>query len=255
MAALAEATPGVAAPPAIGETMERLLDQLTHKLREAYHDHLVSIVLYGSAAAGDHHAHFSDLNVLCVLDRVTPEEMRPAGQVFRWWRNHGNPAPLLLSVEEVRSSTDCFAIEFHDIMDSHRVLFGEDIFAALAVDDCFYRAQVEHQLRAKLLRLRQKAAGVLSDRSALRRLLADSVSTFCMLFRHALILHGREGGIHKRETIARAQAAFGIDPAPFEGMLDIREGGRARELDPEAVLPSYLAGISAVIEAVDRLGK
>ena len=31
------------------------------------------------------------------------------------------------------------------------------------VDNSFYRAQVEHELRAKLLRLRQKASGMLSD--------------------------------------------------------------------------------------------
>jgi hypothetical protein len=234
--------------------MERLLGLLTSKARETYGERLVSLVLYGSAAAGDH-TQFSDLNVLAVLDRVAPAELRISEPLFRWWRKQGNPAPLLLSEQEVRSSTDAFAIEFHDILASRRILFGPDLFADLPLDDSFYRAQVEHELRAKLLRLRQKAAGMFSERAAMRRLMIDSAATFCVLFRHALMLRGEDPGARKREIVARAQSAFGLDPAPFLKLLEIREGGRARDLDPEAVLPAYLAGVSAVIEAVDRLEK
>ena len=45
----------------------------------------------------------------------------------------------------------------------------------------------------------------------LRRLLLDSVSTFCVLFRHALLLSGAEAGDHKRDVIARSKETFGID--------------------------------------------
>ena len=102
------------------------------------------------------------------------------------------------------------------------------------VDDSFYRAQVEHDLRAKLLRLRQKASGMLSDANLLRRLLLDSVSTFCVLFRHALVLHGVEAPPQKREVIAAARSErFGIDPAPFEKLLDVREERiKPREVEP-----------------------
>jgi predicted nucleotidyltransferase len=236
--------------------MERQLEQLTKKLRDAYGARLISVVLYGSAAAGDHDGRFSDLNILCVLDRITPEELRASGDIFRWWRKAGNPSPLLLSAEEVKTSTDCFAIEFRDILASRRVLFGEDICASIEVDHCFYRAQVERELRAKLLRLRQKAAGMISDATALRQLLADSISTFCVLFRHALILSGAEAGQKKRETIELARAAFGIDTAPFDALLDFREGRtRAGDLEPVALLAAYMSGITVVIEAVDRLEK
>jgi len=124
------------------------------------------------------------------------------------------------------------------------------------VDDSFYRAQVEHDLRAKLLRLRQKASGMLSDPDLLRRLLADSVSTFCVLFRHALALHGVEAPVKKREVIERAREHFEIDPGPFENLLDIREGRvKPRDVEPVGLLESYLRSISKVIEAVDRLEK
>ncbi len=233
--------------------MADALDQLVEKLRQALPDDLISVVLYGSAAVGDHDEKFSDYNVLCVLGQLAPAQLGATESVFRWWRGQGNPSPLLLTKHEVETSTDCFAIEFHDIKEHHRILYGADVVSALTIDRSFYRAQVEHDLRAKLLRLRQKAASVLSDRDALCRLLADSVSTFCVLFRHALILHEEEAPGKKREVVARAQERFGIDPAPFYSLLDQRADGGKTKIEPGAVLAAYINEIGKVIDAVDVL--
>lgn len=236
--------------------MDNLLNQLVERLKKAHGERLVSVVLYGSAATGEHHAKFSDFNILCVLSEITTRELGASEEIFRWWREQGSPSPLLLTEPELGASTDCFAIEFHDIQGHHRLLFGKDVVTPLVVDDSFYRAEVEHDLRAKLLRLRQKASGMLSDSDLLRRLLVDSVSTFCVLFRHALILHGVEAPLKKREVILSAKEHFGIDPLPFDKLLDVREELlKARELEPTAILGSYLRGISLVIDAVDRLEK
>lgn len=236
--------------------MERLLSQLTERLKKAYGDRLQSVILYGSAAAGDHHGRFSDLNILCVLREVTPRELADSASIFRWWREQGNPAPLLLSEEEVRTSSDCFPIEFHDIKERRRVLYGSDAVAGLEIETCFYRAQVEHDLRAKMLRLRQKAAGVLADKDLLRALLADSISTFCVLFRHALQLSGAPAPFEKRAIVEQARTSFGIDPSPFLTVLDLREKKiKPRDLDPGPVFENYLNQIHAVIQVVDRLEK
>ena len=236
--------------------METALNELLEKLTKALGNHVVSVVLYGSAAAGDHHEGFSDLNVLCVLDQVTPNELEQSEPIVRWWREKNNPAPLLLSEHEVQTSTDCFAVEFHDIQIHHRILQGKDVISGLVIDNSFYRAQVEHDLRAKLLRLRQKAAGAISDKDVLRRLLADSISTFCVLFRHALILHGVAVKGMKRQIIQQAEQTFSIDPLPFTKLLDLREERvKARDLEPVVLLDTYLKQISIVIDAVDRLEK
>jgi hypothetical protein len=236
--------------------MDNAVQQLVEKLQKAYGDRLVSVVLYGSAAAGDHQEKFSDYNVLCVLSRITPRELADSEAIFRWWREQGSPAPLLLSEEEVQTSTDCFAIEFSDMKRQHQLLAGKDVISTLAVDDCYYRAQVEHDLRAKLLRLRQKAPGMFADADLLRRLMLDSLSTFCVLFRHALILHGGEAPATKRDVIARASERFGFDAATFDKLLAVREQKmKAREVDPVALLGSYLDAIGVVIQAVDRLEK
>ncbi len=235
--------------------MEQKLQELVDRLRKAQRDRLVSVILYGSAAAGNHHADFSDLNVLCVLTRVTPAELADSEPIFKWWRALGNPSPLLLSEEEVRGSTDCFPIEFHDMQERRRVLFGPDVIETLVIDKSFYRAQVELELRSKLLRLRQKAAGVLSDKQALLRLMIDSVSNFLVLGRHALLVSGTSVGWQKRD-IARSLVSIGADASPFDTLLDLREQKKkSGEVDPEALFASYLREIETVVAHIDRLEK
>lgn len=216
---------------------------------------MVSVVLYGSGAAPEARDGLSDYNVLCILKQVTPKELHHSETTFRWWREMKNPAPLLMSRDEVLTSTDCFPIEFHDICERHRILFGEDVVQDIAVDDAFYRAQVEHELRAKMLRLRQKAGGLISEKDLLLRLMCESVSTFCVLFRHALRLGGDVPHFGKREVIAAARERFGISPRPFETVLDLRED----KLKPKHVansvelFASYLKEIQVVVDAVNRM--
>ena len=236
--------------------MQEELSELVTRLRAAFADHLISVILYGSAAMGDHDERMSDLNVLCVLDRISPDELALSEPIFRWWIGQKNPPPLLLTEEEVRTSTDCFPIEFHDMQEHRRVLHGADVIEGLEIDRSFYRAQVEQELRAKQIRLRQKAAELLSQSDRLIKLMADSLSTFCVLGRHGLILSGREPRWKKREILAALEVALGV---PFKGaneILAIRENkSRRSESDSVSLLRIYLNEIDALVRFVDALSK
>lgn len=236
------------------DKLDKLLKDLVEKLQKAHGKRLRAVILYGSAASGDAQARYSDLNVLCALAGIEPADLAAAEPVIKWWREKGNPAPLLLSVEEIRTSTDCFPIEFRDIVERRRVLYGEDVVAGLEIEEVFYRAQVEHDLRAKLIRLRQKAAGVLSSEELLLRLMCDSVATFCVLARHGLRLAGFEAPWAKRAVVARMKEAFLIEGRAFDMLLDLREGSKpARGTSAVDLFRSYLEEIGALVLAVDRL--
>jgi predicted nucleotidyltransferase len=236
--------------------MQKQLDQLLDKLKAAFGDRLISVVLYGSGATGELHAVYSDLNILCALGEITPEELAKSEPIFRWWRELGSPSPLLMTPDEIRTSSDSFPIEFHDIKEQSRLLHGADLMKDVTIDDRYYRAQVEYQLRAKLLRLRQKAGGVYSHKDLLLRLQAESVSTFCVLFRHALRLAGSAPVWKKHEIVDQAHKKFGIAVEPFHKLLDLREGKvKEKEVDPYAVLGPYLYQIEEVIRVVDQLGR
>lgn len=237
--------------------MEQLLKELINRLKSQYGQRLVSLILYGSAADGSGEKEFSDLNILCVLDQVDSRALAASEPVFRWWRENRQPAPLLMSVEEVRASTDCFPIEFQDMRDRRRVLEGRDIVSELIIDFSFHRAQVEHELRTNVLKLRQQATPLLGKPAELMRLCAGALSTFCVLGRHALLLKGVRVNPRKREIIESLGASLGRGFPAFETLLGIREGKPFTGPDSGAValFDEYVAEIQGIAEFVDKLEK
>jgi hypothetical protein len=230
------------------------LKELVDKLEHAYQDRLVSAVLYGSGAAGSHDANFSDLNVLCVLKQITPRELGEGEPILRWWRGLGNPSPLLMTEEEVHNSADSFPMEFRDMQDHRKVLHGIDLIAQLHVDTKNYRTQIEHELRAKLLRLRQQGAQILSDPAALLKLCVDSVSTFCTLGRHALLAGGIEATGGRRGVIRQLEEKLGVSASPFHVLLDLRENKNAVDTgDTVDLFAQYLEFVRRMVEYVDQM--
>ncbi len=223
-------------------------------MRDAFGDNLRSVILYGSAAGGDFHEGHSDLNVLYVLGRVGLEELEASKPIAEWWRKGKHPSPLIFAQDEIRRSTDAFPIEFLDLAENHRVLHGEDVAANLEIPPLHHRAQVEHELRAKLLKLRQRYALIHHDRKAVVALMVDALSSFAALFRHAVRAAGNPCGLGKAETFAAAARQFQLDARPFLEILEVRAGTRqAKDLDARRTFQSYLDGVARMAAAVDGL--
>ncbi len=233
--------------------MEKELNEFIEKLKQTAGENLQCAVLYGSAAAGEFHPTHSDLNVLCVLARLGAAELEALSPVVAGWARKGQPPPVLFTLEGLRRSVDVFPIEFLDIKANRRVLYGEDLFAALEVPLDRHRAQLERELRINLIRLRERYLLVARDRRAVARLLAKSLSTFAALFRHVLVELGEQPSTARRETLDRLAARLGFDAQPFHAVLDLREGkSKERHLDAAATFRGVLAGVEKIVEAVDR---
>ena len=93
------------------------LDELVSQLRAAYGAALRSVVLYGSAAAGEHDPKRSDYNVLVIVDALDATRLAAASAASRAWADAGNPAPLTLTTSEWRGSADIFPMEYADILE------------------------------------------------------------------------------------------------------------------------------------------
>src|SRR5690348_10037890 len=127
------------------------LDDLVAQLTKAFGSGLRSVVLYGSAAAGEHIPNRSDYNVLVIADGFDLDTLHKAAAVSRAWAEAGNAAPLTFTAQEWRSSADVFPMEYADILERHRVLYGEAPFDGIAVDTRDLRLQLEHQAKGKVL--------------------------------------------------------------------------------------------------------
>ena len=158
----------------------------------------------------------------------------------------------------MENAHDAFPIEFLDIQQNHRLLFGKDLVSGIRVSTRHHRQQVERELRGGLLRLRSRYLAVQRREKEVVELMARSLASFATLARHALIIAqtgtGAAAPAKKREIFAAAAAKFGLDAAPFETVLELREETRQVNGDQaQALFASYLEQITKLEEAVDRL--
>lgn len=228
------------------------LDDLVTQLRAAYGADLSAVVLYGSAAAGEHIPKQSDYNVLLLLEKLDRRALSEASAVARAWNEAGNPAPMTMTVTEWRRSADVFPMEYADILERHRVLHGNAPFTGISVSRENLRLQLEQQVMGKLLQLRQGALLAGTDGRRQVDLIAASLSTMMVLFRAVLRLHGERPEGDNVALAQRVGALAGFDPSPFvTGVRHVR--GEARLAGDAAgdVLAGYIAAIERLRTYLD----
>jgi predicted nucleotidyltransferase len=261
-AVLAEAAPEEAAQAATGNRTaqnnfmeaEKQITDFVDRLKQAAGTNLECVALFGSAASGDFHADYSDINILCVVRTLSAPALATLAPAINAWTRSKFPAPLIFSRAELERSTDVFAIEMLDIRQRHRILHGEDIFANLPVPMNLHRVQLEHNLRTKLLTLRQSYIQAVGDDKRVRRLMLDSVSNFSTLFRHTLIAMGEQPVPGTPDNIKALAARTRFDPGIFLKLLQVRaRTANENEIDASAGFAKYLDGINTVVQAVDAL--
>ncbi len=232
---------------------EQDLTDLVTRLKDAAGSNLISVILYGSAATEEFHEGHSDLNVLCVMQKLGRDDLAKLHAASAWWVKKGHPAPLFFTLDELHHSADVFAIELLDIKAAHRILHGEDVAASLHVPMDLHRLNVERELRNNTLRLRQHYLMHPTDSRRILELMTSSISSFAALFRHALMALGEEPPSSKRDTMERLGTVLGFDPSPFRTIFDIREGRkRGRDVDVQATFGAYLDRVSKVADEMDR---
>jgi len=233
--------------------MTMTLDELVGQLQKAYGAQLRAVVLYGSAAAGEHIPKRSDYNVLVIVDELNMTHMRASAAVARAWGEKGNPPPLTLTLTEWRGSADIFPMEYADILERHRVLYGTPPFDGISVNREHLRLQLEHEAMGKLLRLRQGVLGSGGDNRLEAELLSASLSTIMVIFRSVVRLRGETA---PKDNVALAQAVgryAGFDATPFERVVrHVRGEQTIAAGDVRNVVAGYLAGMEKLVAHLDR---
>ena len=239
----------------IKTVVKEALNGLVADLQATHGDNLASIVLYGSAAAGDHNELRSDYNLLIALNRITPEDLRLAQAPMREWQRLGHPLPVYFTVEELSDAADVFPIEFHQMANARIVLYGRDPFEFVHLSDQNLRHQTEYELRSKLIQLRRLYIPASISVEKLSELMSESLSSFAALFRAVLLLHGQPAPVAKPDCVRATVRLLSLDPTPFERIFSFRSGESLPGSEEEAneIFGAYLQEIEKVTEAVDEL--
>lgn len=229
------------------------LEALTTQLRAAWGEALRCVVLYGSAAVDEARATGAGSDVLVVVDALDLSRLHAAASVVRAWSEAGNPPPMTMTTEEWRGSADIFPMEYADILERHRVLYGTPPFEGVRVSPSDLRWQLENQAMGKLLHLRQ---GVLAAGGDARRqldLLEVSKSAVLVLFRATLHLHGVAAPADAVTVAQETARLAGFDPDPFVRVVrHVRKEAKLSTAEVPATLAGYVAGVEQLKRHLDQ---
>ena len=227
------------------------LDELVTQLKAAFGADLSSVVLYGSAAGGDHNPKRSDQNVLVIVKQVPISAAKAISATARAWTEAGNPAPMVFTEREWRGSADVFPMEYADILERNRVLHGTAPFDGIVVRSADLRLQLENEAMGKLLHLRRALLANASDDKQLAEMLGRSASAIMVIFRAVCRLHGEVPALDNASLVDQVARLAGLDAAPFHRAIAVARGDSPPTSGMLATAAGYVEGMERLVGHLD----
>jgi hypothetical protein len=204
--------------------MERKLEALVQDLQHLFTGDLLAVFLYGSAAAGEHVPDHSDINVGVVLRHVRSDGLRKASGRIRAWQRLGFATPVFMDTDFLRDALDVFPIEFQDMRDRHRMLFGPDLLADLQISEHHLRRQCEQELRGKLLKLRQTYVESAHNPEGLGTVLMLAIPSIVVLARTLLLLTHNDNSGTTEAILLRARDSLHLTTTALTTAWKMKRG-------------------------------
>ncbi|MCQ2603423.1 MAG: hypothetical protein MJ215_00025 [Spirochaetia bacterium] len=231
------------------ERLAKVEKELLPQIKTAFGENLHSVIIYGSILTKQFNPLTSDVNVLIIPKEADPERIVVLGKYCAKTFTQYKITPTVMSCREFIDSADVFPMEYLDIKDKHKTIYGEDITDRLDITTRNLRHQVEDRLRGCINSLRQVL--MLSDSRP--RLLALGVRNthglYNAIFRAILRLkkHPEVYFSYKNNLTALSEYInFDIDP-----FLQLRSINKETPL--EKVICDAILQLLIIVEDVDKM--
>ncbi len=224
------------------------------KLLEIHGDNIISIVLYGSATGGDFSPKSSDVNLLAVFKELDFPQLNKSLKLISSGIQKKIAAPLFLSVTHIETSKDVFPIEFLEIQDNNIVLYGEDLYKDMQIEQRHIRLFCEQQLKGKLIRLRQAYMEVGLKKKGIEALMKESLYGLMPIFRALLRLRRLEPLVEKERILGQLADLFCLDREVFITILkDKKNDEKIAGQDVAVYFEKFIGEIKKLAIAVDQI--
>jgi hypothetical protein len=187
---------------------------------------------------------------LAIVASLTSDDLAACARRADDWHRAGASTPLLLVHQEFARSLDAFPIEYGEILDTHRVLFGVDPFDGLSISAEDLRRACEVQVKSHLLHLRENFVDCGARPSAVAALVIDSAPAFATVLRRLARLDGN-AATTATQLGAYAASRAGLDPRIVGDVLALAESGSSAGVDAARLFPSYLSSVERLARFVD----
>jgi len=235
----------------ISPRIKSKINDFLSRLKDAYADGLVSVVLYGSAASGEYVDRHSNLNFLIVLKNTDCESLAKASGFINKFPNF---RALFMTEHYIETSSDIFPIEFLDLRENNWLLAGKDCLSGIQVDTKNLRFQCEQELKIKLLTLRNTYLRIRKNKAALRELLFRSITSILHISRNVLRLKGRQPVYRKEDIIRELAVEFQIDAGLWQKILTGKnKASKITDSETEKLFADFVREVERLTDIVDML--
>jgi hypothetical protein len=214
-----------------------------HDLQQIFGDRLQAFVAHGRPDE-------SPAPSLALVRSLTADDLAACAARASAWHRAGSATPLLWSRDEFAGSLDAFPIEYGEIIDTHRVIFGVDPFLGLSIRPDDVRRACEVQVKSHLLHLRENYIDCGARPSAVASLVAESAPGLAALLRRLASLDGAPSDT-AAELGAYATSRPGLEARVVGDLLALREGGPAAGVDAVRLFPAYVAAVEQLARFID----
>lgn len=203
---------------------EELLKSYVKDVVKTYGSELEGIILYGSAVRGEFLPGLSNLNVLLILSSYDLSVLKQYDDLHKRWSKEQVVVPLFLTKADLESASTAFPLEYQDILDWHRLLWGQDPFVGLKIDTRYLAGEVVQGLRGNVFRLRQRLVEGRSTEEAITILLPLSITTLLPVLRGLQRLLGRPVMKHGEPLLNDIESHLEIDLTGLRDALALKRG-------------------------------
>jgi hypothetical protein len=155
----------------------------------------------------------------------------------------------LLTRDEFAGSLDAFPIEYGEIMESHRLVFGIDPFIGLTIRTEDLRRECETLVKSHLVHLRENYVECRGRQSDVAALVAEAAPAFALILRRLARLDGAPADTNA-DLSAYAARRPGLDARVVGDVLALA-GHNAAGVDAIRIYPGYLAAVEQLRRFID----
>ena len=221
------------------------------ELKALYQQGLISVSLYGSAASGEFVDRYSNLNLLVVLQNTDLINLKRVSVLIAKFKMI---SPLFLTESYIVSSIDIFPIEFLDMQENYRLLYGKDVLKDIVIDIHNLRFQCEQELKSKLINLRQSYLRIYTDKLALRNLLFKSFTSVMHILRNVIRIKGSEPPYLKQDILKEIKEILPINAGTWEKILAAKNKQvKLNNKETEDLFVNFVTDLEKIVEIVDKL--
>jgi hypothetical protein len=230
----------------------KLLKRYIQDVTKVYGSELEGILLFGSAVRGEFMPGRSNLNILLVMSSYDLAVLRKYDGIHTRWSKEQVVVPLFLTAADLQSAASVFPLEYQDIQESHRVLWGQDPFVGLRVDTHNLGVGVLQALRGNLFRLRQRLVEGRSSEEAITILLSLSITGLLPALRGLQRLLNRPVLAHGEPLLNDIESQLALDLTGLRDALSLKRGDISPgQKEVPRLMDRYIESLTKLVDAAE----